>query len=208
MANIDAPHGFRPWGPVLRARLYAVNTAPTINICVGDLVASGNTGLSCTGGNGTLLMIEDANIIPTTPGDATPILGAVLACYDEHMFPCDNAPSGYIAAGEVGDGTVAGYILVADHPDQQFEAQADGAISAAKIDLNHEITSGTLSAPNSATGLSTQEIASAGSNVTATIPLRLYGQAYPELDSIDAAGCRWICGINPDCHYWAAGTAI
>lgn len=208
MANVDRPHGFTIWGELLRARLYAVNTAPTINVAVGDMVASGNTGLSCTGGNGTLLMIEDANVIPSTPGDATPLLGVVLQCYDEKMMPCANAPSGYIAAGEVGDGTVAGYILVADHPDQQFEAQADGAISAADIDLNHEITSATLSAPNSATGISTQEIAAAGSAVTATIPLRLYGQAYPEQDAINAAGCRWICGINPDCHYWAAGTAI
>ena len=208
MANVDSPHGFKVWGELLRARLYAVNTAPTINVAVGDMVASGNSGLSCTKGNGTLLMIEDANIIPATPGDATPLLGVVLACYDENMFPYNNAPSGYIAAGEVGDGTVAGYVLVADHPDQQFEAQADGAITAANIDLNHEITSATLSAPNSATGISTQEVAAAGSKDTATIPLRLYGQAYPELDAIDAAGCRWVVGINPDCHYWAAGTAI
>lgn len=203
MANTDAPHGFRVWGELLRARLYAIPTAPTINICIGDMVQGSNTGIACTGGNGTLLEIYDAAVISTTEGATRPLYGVVLSLFDEDMMPIQ-----YVAAARAGDGTIAGYALIADHPDQMFEAQADGSITAANMDLNHEITVVALNAPNSATGLSTQEIASAGSAVTATIPLRLYGQAYPELDAITAAGCRWICGINPDCHYWAAGTAI
>lgn len=205
MANSDAPHGFKVWGPLLRARYYAVITAPTINIMVQDMVMAGNTGVS-SGKLGDVQALEDANIIPATPGDANPLLGVVLACFDEDMDPVN-----YIAAGEAGDGTVAGYVLVADHPDQQFEAQEDAdtaAIAVADIDLNFEIYSPALSAGNTNTGISKQEIDSNTGAVTATIPLRIYGMAYPEVDARGSAGCRWICGINPDCHFWAAGTAI
>jgi len=207
MANIDRPCGFRPWGELLRSRLYAVPTAPTINVCVGDIVMADVTGIS-SGKLGAVMAVEDDQVIATTTGDDFSLIGVVLACFDEDMDPYANAPSGYIAAGEVGDATVAGYVLVADHPDQQFVAQADGAITAANMDLNHEITSATLSAPNSVTGISTQEIASAGSAVTSTIPVRLYAQAYPLEDVITAAGCRWICQINPLCHLFGTGTTI
>lgn len=207
MANIDAPFGFRPWGETLRARLYAVPTAPTINISVGDIVMADVTGIS-SAKLGTVMAVEDDQVIATTTGDDFSLIGAVLACFDENMDPLDNAPSGYIAAGRAGDSTVAGYVLVADHPDQQYVAQADGAITAANLDLNHEITSATLAAPNTVTGLSTQEIAASGSNVTSTIPIRLYGQAYPDRDAITAAGCRWICQINPLCHLFGTGTVI
>lgn len=207
MANKDVPHGFKPWDGVLRARLYAVPTAPTINIAVGDIVANDNTGI-VTAKLGLVLAVEDANIIPTTPGDATKLLGAVLECFDEDMNPLENAPAGYIAAGRVGDGTVAGYVLVADHPAQQFEAQADAALTAANLNLNYEITSATLSAPNTITGLSTQEINVSGANVTTTIPIRVYGQSHPLEDVSTAAGCRLICQINPDCHMYGAGVML
>lgn len=207
MANKDVPHGFKPWDGVLRARLYAVPTAPTINIAVGDIVANDNSAV-VSAKLGLVLTVEDANIIPTTPGDATKLLGAVLACYDEDMNPLENAPSGYIAAGRVGDSTVAGYVLVADHPYQQFEAQADSALTAADLNLNYEITSATLSAPDTRTGLSTQEINVSGANVTTTIPIRLYAQAYPTEDVYSAAGCRMICQINPDCHMYGAAVML
>lgn len=207
MANVDRPHGFNVWDNLLRARLYAVPTAPTINICVGDIVFNDNAGI-VSAKLGLGLAVYDAAVPPTTPGDAIKALGVVLACYDEDMNPLENAPNGYIAATRVGDGTVAGYVLIADHPSQQFEAQGDTAFATADINLNYEITSATLCAPNTYTGLSTQEIAIAGAAVTTTIPLRICGQSHPLEDTYDAVGCRMICQINPDVHYYGAGTML
>ena len=202
MANKDAPHGYKIWGDLLRARTYAVITAPTINVMVDDLVGAGSTGV-LSGKLGNVMAIEDGAIIPATPGDAERIRGAVQACFDEKMDPIS-----YIAAGRVGDGTVAGYVLVADHPDQQFESQLDAAGAVADLDLHYEITSPTLSEGNTSTGLSYQEIDVTGAAVTNTLPIILLGQAYPEEDVITAAGCRFICCINSACHYYAAPTGI
>ena len=207
MANIDAPFGFRPWGEVLRARLYPVITAPTINIATGDIVAAALEGVT-SAKLGSAIAVNDGEIIPATTGDAFLLIGSVLECFDEDMNPLANASSGYIAAARAGDATVAGYVLVADHPDQQYVAQADAAVTVASLDLNYEITSVALSAPNSITGISTQEIGVSGADVTVTIPLRLYGQAYPAQDSYAAAGCRWVCQINPLCHLYGAGLTI
>lgn len=207
MANLDVPHGFKVFEALLRARLYAVPTAPTINIAVGDAIMNDNAGI-VSAKLGLGLAVYDAAVIPATPGDVGKILGVVLACFDEDMNPLENAPSGYIAAARVGDGTVAGYVLVADHPSQQFECQGDEAFAAADLNLNYEIASQALSAPNSKTGISTQEIDITGAAVTTTLPLRLYGQAYPLEDVYNAAGCRMVCQFNPDCHYFAAAVML
>jgi hypothetical protein len=201
MANTNAPFGFKPFDSVKRAQLYAVQTAPTINVFVNDLVAAGNKGL-ITAKLGIAQVIEDANIIPATPGDATPLLGSVLACFDEDMDPIL-----YIAAARVGDGTVAGYILVADHPNQLFAAQVQAALAVADLDLNYEIYSPALSAGNTSTGRSKQEIIVAGAGTTVTIPIRIYGQ-YGLSDDTTAAYSKVICGIQSECHFWAAGAAI
>jgi hypothetical protein len=205
MANNDAPFGFKPWGEVLRARIYAVQTAPTINVFTNDMVHGGLLSLACTGGRGEVMIIEDANIIPATPGDNAQIIGSVLACFDENMVPTP-----YIAATEVGDGTVAGYVLVADHPMQQFVAQEDGdtaAIISADIGLNFDIYSPVLSLGNTYTGISKQEIDSDSHNTTVTIALRLFGMAYPNQDTVGSAGCRWICQVNPAAHIWGTSQA-
>lgn len=202
MANIDAPHGFRIWGPCLRQNLYAVPTAPTINIAVGDLVWEDVTNIT-SAKLGSGIAVYDAAVPTTTLGDALLCLGSVTACFDEDMDPIQ-----YIAASRVGDSTVAGYVLVADHPMQEFEAQGDGAFTVANLELNYEVTSVALCAPDSRTGLSTQEIAISGANVTSTIPIRLIKMAYPEKDVYSAAGCRMVCMINPLCHRYGAGTTI
>jgi hypothetical protein len=128
----------------------------------------------------------------------------VVGVYDEDMFPLN-----YMAVGRVGDGTVAGYLAVADHPAQLFEAQGDGAFVLADMDLNYELTVPALNAGNTNTGISKQVIAAtAGNAITATIPLQLHGQAYPETDVYSAAGCRMIVSINPDCHRYGDSLAI
>ena len=201
MANNDAPFGFKPWGEVLRANIYGVITAPTINVMTQDMVHGGIDSVA-SARLGQIPAIEDANIIPATPGGTAKIMGAVLACFDENMVPCP-----YIAAGEVGDGTVAGYVLLADHPDQMFYAQEDGdtaAIVAADLMLNFDIYSPALSLGTTSTGISLQEIDSNSHNTTVTIALKLFGMAYPNQDTVGSAGCRWICQVNPSAHLWGS----
>ena len=201
MANKDRPFGFVPWGEVLRARYYKVATAPVIHLCVGDMVQADNTG--GTSLIGLIHIVKDDAVITDAAGATFKLLGAVLACFDEKMDPLQ-----YIDVGRVGDGSIAGYLLVADHPDQQFVAQGDAAFSAADIDLQYDIHPVALNAPDTNTGLSTQEIGIAGAAVTTTIPIRLYGQSHPDEDVITAAGCRMICQINPDLHQFGTFVTV
>lgn len=203
MANVDNPHGFNIWGPLLRVNYYQVPTAPTVAFYHGDMVQADTTVSSAASKLGASIQIYDAAVIGTTAGDTLHILGAVVGVYDEKMFPLN-----YMAVGRVGNGTVAGYLAIADDPKQLFEAQGDTAFALADLDLNYEITSVALNAGNANTGRSTQEIAIAGAAVTATIPIQIHGQAYPETDVYSAVGCRMICSINPDCHRFGDSLAI
>jgi hypothetical protein len=201
MANADVPFGFRPWGKTLRQGLYAVPTAPTVHVCIGDLVFE-DTGNIVSGKLGLGIAVYDAAVPTTTLGDALLCLGAVTACFNYKMEPIQ-----VIDIADAGDGTVAGYVLVADHPYQQFLAQADALITDANFELNYEITSVAYCAPDSRTLLSTMEINVSGADVTNTIPIRLVRQAFIE-DDHNAAGCRYVCQINPLCHRYGAGTTI
>jgi hypothetical protein len=203
VANVDVPHGFEPWGIVKRARLYAVPTAPTIAFYHNDLVQAEITGAAVSRYLGAGTHIEDDAVIQAAPGQTIHILGTTLAIFDSDMDPIH-----YMPVGTVGDGTTAGYLLVSDDPDQQYEAQGDTAFALADLDLNYNVTSVALNAGNTKTGISTQEIAISGAAVTVTLPLRLYGQAYPDVDSYASVGCRMICQINPLCHYYGAGIAV
>lgn len=202
MSNTDAPHGFNIWGELKRARLYAVPTAPTIAFYHGDMVQAEQTAI-VSAKLGLTTCVYDAAVIGTTDGDSQLILGVVIGVFDSDMDPIL-----YMPVGTVGDGTTAGYLLIADHPDQQFEAQGDTAFAAADLDLNYEITVPALNAGNTSTGRSKQEIAIAGAAVTATIPLVIYGQSHPDADVYSAVGCRMVCQINKDCHYYGSGLAI
>jgi len=204
MANADVDSGFVPWGPVLRARLYAVPTAPTINICLNDIVANDTVGGIVTSKLGLVGTVYDAAVLGDTPGDEFLILGGVLACFDEKMDAIQ-----YIAAARVGDSTVAGYVLVADHPYQQYVANVGAALTATDMDLNYPIDGAALYAPQStSTGISAQFIKVTNAAVTVTIPIRLVAQAYPGVDVYSAAGCRMICQINPLCHQFGVGVTI
>ncbi len=203
MSNKDNPHGFNIWGELKRARLYAVTTAPVIAFYHGDMVQAENTSV-VSAKLGLGITIKEDAVIGTTDGGTEHLLGAVVAIFDHNMDPLN-----YMPIATTGDGTTAGYLLVADHPYQEFEAQGDGEFADADIDLNYEMTVPALNAGNNSTGISKMEIAAAsGAAVTVTIPLRLYGQAYPLEDSHAEAGCRMICQINPLCHHYGAGVAV
>jgi len=196
MASTDRRMGFQIYGELLRQTMYAVNTAPTINIYHGDIVRHGGTAVTTK--FGTMPIIEDG-AVPDGAGNGPYLLGAVTAIYDENMDPVS-----YIAATEAGDSTVAGYIMVADHPDQRFIAQEDGggnAIDLNEVGLNADILSVALCAGDSNTGLSRQEIDSSTAATTAALDLRLH---FPHLDDTVAndtnCNARWVVSINA--HYY------
>lgn len=195
-------YGFAVHDKLLRARLYAVQTAPTIHISPNDLVAADTAGINSPK-LGAGVLVYDAAVLSATPGDEYYIIGSVLECFDEKMNPVKNIP-----ATTVGDGTVAGYVLVADHPAQTYHAVVDAAITIGNLDLNYPITGEALYAPNSKTKISTQRITTTDAAVTATIPIRLISQLVPGVDSYASAGCRMICKIQPACHLYGAGVAL
>ena len=192
MASTDAPFGFAVYGECLRERLYAVQTEPVIGFYVGDCVMHGGTALATA--FGTLPILEDGAVVDGV-ANTQKLVGVVTACFDEHMDPVK-----YIAATEAGDGTVAGFVLVADHPDQLFLVQEDGggnAIDLSEVGFNIDILSATNNEGNANTGLSTQQIDSTTAGANEELDVKLH---FPHPD--DTVGndtncyARWIVSIN------------
>lgn len=197
-SSVDNAFGFQPYGNVLRAQLYAVNTAPTINVYHNDLVQHGGTMVSTPIGYKPI--IEDGSVPDSDPS----LLGTVLSVFDEDMDPV-----AYIAAGETGNGTIAGYVLVADHPDQLFIAQEDGgnnAIDLTEAGWNADIVSASLCAGSTTTGIGTQEVDSSSAASSEALQVRLL---YPHEDDTPAddsnANARWVVVINE--HSYGATAA-
>ena len=99
---------------MLRANLYAVLTAPTIAFFHGDPVQHGGT-IAATQ-LGQFPIVEDGGVVAN--GDL--LLGAVVGVFSEKMDPLN-----YMAIGRTGNSTIAGFVMVADHPDQEFLIQED-----------------------------------------------------------------------------------
>ena len=198
MANTDAPFGFIPYGKLLSADWYPVATAYGTAIYVGDWVEITNTGLVCKVFDGdTRLGVE----IDAT-GAAGDELGAVLAILDSNGDPLK-----YLPASTLGDGVVAGYVLVADHPLQEFLVQEDGAstpIAAASLGLNVAMIS--THSGSTTTGRSKQEIDSDSVATTNTLALRVV-KSYKD-DTVGSANCRFIVQPNPNAHFKSSATAI
>ncbi len=206
MANTDWAFGLMPYKEVLRARVYTVITNPVINVFIGDAVIAGGVN-TLSKKMGYCQSIEDANIPDGNPG----ILGAVLACYDEKMDPLK-----YIPATRVGAGGVAGHVLVADHPDQEFVMREDfggNAITLAEGSQNANIKSVAICAGNTKTGRSQQMIDSNTAGNAAALNLKLIAPHPNDTllvaddtpgDSADE-GCRYICQINE--HYYGDSIA-
>lgn len=188
-SSIDAAFGFQPYENVLRAQLYAVATAPTINIFHNDIVVHGGTGVSTP--IGYLPIIEDGSV----PDSDTHILGTVLAVFDHQMYPTK-----YIAPATVGNGTIAGYVLVADHPDQLFIAQEDGetnAIDLAEMGNNIDLIAGTLCAGNTNTGIGKMELDSNTAATTAALQFRLIKPFEDDTPADDTNHyARWVVAVN------------
>lgn len=189
MASTDAPFGFQPYGELKSANIYAIVTEYATAVYSGDAAEIGGTAIT------TKLFGTIQNMQVEETGAAGSILGSVLALFDS-----DGVPTSYIAAATVGDGTVAGYALVADHPLQRYLVREDGdtsSIVVANIGLNVEGISTHTGDTN--TGRSKMEIDSSSVATTGTLAWKLLG-VHPD-DSISAAGaagnhCRFIVMPN------------
>jgi hypothetical protein len=188
LSTTDAAFGFQPYGELLRATWYAVETNPTVGLNIGDLVETDGTSFA-TPLRGNLL-----GCVHEETGAAGSILGAVIALEDHN-----GAVAQKIAASATGNSVISGYALVADHPQQEFIAQEDGdtsSIQAADIGLNVDAIG---NGSNSNTGISTMEIDSNTVSTTNTLALKIIG-VHPD-DSISAAAaagnyCRFIVMLN------------
>ena len=183
MANPDFVRGLQPWGPLLRARLYSLVTAIGAAMYHGDMVETSATAIASKFGNYTSIVTE-------ATGDTSSIVGAVLGLFDETMNPV-----AYIENGRVGDETVAGYALVADHPEQEFVVQEDGVggvCGLADAGQNGDLVATT--AGNTSTGLSGMELDSDTVTTTLTLALQLLNPV-PDQDAT-LEHCDWIVRLN------------
>ena len=185
----DAAVGFAVWDKLIRQNLYAVVTLPTVGIYLNDTVVHGAAHLATAKG-GYLAIVEDAN----NPDGNPSLLGGVTAIFDEDMDPIK-----YIVALRAGDDVVAGYVMVADSPDQLFVAQEDSdsnAITLTEGGQNANIV--TASAGSSVTGISKQEINSNTAAATAALNVKLV-RPHP-LDTPTEDYCRYVVQLNE--HYY------
>ena len=186
----DAAFGFAVWGELLRARLYAVQTAPVINVYHQQAVIHGGAVLGTA--FGFMNIIADA----AKPDDTAGLVGVVVAVFDEQMDPMT-----HIAATRVGDSVVAGYIMVADHPDQEFLVQEDvsTAIALGSAGQNVDIQSDTLCTGSN--GISLQELAGDTVGTGSDVQCKLH-YPHPE-DTVPATSAyhtRWVVTLNE--HYY------
>ena len=200
-SGTDAAFGFQPYGPVLRANLYAVPTAPTVYIFHNDIVVHGGSGVSTP--QGYLPIIEDGSVPDSDPF----ILGSVLSVYDENM-----EPALYITIGEVGNSTIAGYVLVADDPNQLYIAQEDGganAITASEMGFNCDLVAGTLCAGNTYTGIGKMELDSDSAAASAALQFKLIKPHEDVTIAVDATPYnRWIVMANEHFYHDVVGIGI
>ena len=205
MAAKNWAFGFQPYQCLLRANYYAIVTAPVVNYFHGDIVGLEGAAI-LTPKMGYLPQLYDDGVIDGIDN----LIGSVLALFDENMDPAK-----YILAAAAGNSTIAGYALVADHPNQLFVAREDfatNAITAAEGSNNANIVSETLSLPTVTArknaGISSQMIDSDSAATTAALNLKLYAP-HPEDGDLVAddtpgssgdEGCRYICQILE--HYY------
>jgi len=194
MAPTDNAFGFACYGPVLRASMYVVQTAPTIAFYHNDMV-------HMTTGGGVAILTPHLGYMPKVADDAVLaagdfLLGSVQAVFDEDMNPIN-----YMAVGRVGNGTIAGYLLIADDPQQLFVAQEDSTGNAITYTVtegqcNAEVFPPALNAGNTTTGVSKQEIDSSSAANTSTLMLRVLRAHPDDTPATDTYWCRYICMIN------------
>ena len=172
MGNVSLALGLvpvnMPYGNV-RARRYSCDgTQNTVQIMIGDAVVLDTTG----------------TVIRATSGAGNYLMGAVIGCYDS-----SGAPIQYLTS------STAGYVLVADDPNQQFLIQEDGDtsdLSTANVGSNVDLITAAGTTFRARSG---DQIDSSSVTTSTNAQLRIIAMR----DAVDnAAGdyCKWIVKIN------------
>jgi hypothetical protein len=178
MANENLPIGAipvnMPYGNV-RCRRYTVAVANATDIFIGDPV----------------LLINTGTVIRATGGAGNYLCGFVLGCFDT-----TGAPLGYLPT------ITAGYVLVADDPEQQFILQEDGVTTPLALEDVGEgvdliIGTGSTFRNRSGTMIDSNTV---GTGVTTQ--LRILAKQ-ERVNNDLGAYCKWIVKIN--CHQLQCG---
>lgn len=182
-------HGLQPFGPVLRQRRYPVVTAVGTSLFKGDPVT----------------IVNDGTVAIATGGHAPNlVLGSVLSVLDSNLDPIS-----YLPSGTVGDGTFAGYVIVADHPLQEYVVPEDAdtsQLALADCNINIDLVAGS---GDTTTGLSGWLLDSNTATATNTYQMRLVRLAPIEGNTLyNATTCpnpKWVTTINR--HVYGDSTA-
>lgn len=174
MANLNAPHGLAPSGPLLSAKMYKIAAAYATALYINDPVVRNNQG----------------DIIIATAGTGNAILGSALGFYTTEFAPL---ATNYYTASLAG----VHYCLVADDPRQLFRIMEDSiGANYAAIDLagNTNLVAG--AGGSTVSGLSSwmADSSSAAGN-TAGDQIRLI-DVYRSADNAIGQYCQWIIRIN------------
>ena len=187
MATVDAPAGLTPYGELLSTKLCCIATNPTQANGLGHMVGYAGTTLNTPVGQLMAVAAEET-------GAAGSIMGGIVGLFDSDFDPVK-----YLAAATTGDGTIAGYALVADDFRQLYIAQEDGDTSSMQIadmGLNVDCVGVTV---DTTTGRSKMELDSNTVANTATLALKIHGpHPHDTISSDGSAGtnCRFIVSIN------------
>jgi hypothetical protein len=157
-----------PYGNVRSRLYYCDGTQNTLNIFIGDAVRLDTTG----------------TVLRATSGAGNYVMGAVVGVYDSNK-----SPIAYLTS------STAGYVLVADDPNQQFLIQEDGDssdLSTADIGGNVDLITAAGSTFRNRSG---DQIDSSSVTTSTNAQLRIIDM---QRVSGNAAGdyCKWIVKIN------------
>ena len=168
MANLNAPHGFRPTGGLLHSKMYKIADTYATALYIGDPVVRDASG----------------DIVIATAGAGNYILGVALGFFDTSFAPLTHP---YYVASTAG----VHYCLVADHPEQYYEVQDDGTVTQlALVDLGALVNLILTHGGSTTTGLSGAEIDSSSQGTGATQQFRLM-DIYRDVNNAIGANCRW-----------------
>ena len=181
MANQQSPRGLRVAGPLLGSHYYPVAASYATALFIGDPV---------------ILTGTSNNVTSAAAGSGNPLLGAVIGVYDSNKVPGTLNTSGDRVNYKVG--SVAAFVLVADHPQQMFIAQGDGDTSFLDADDcggNIPLVASTAGSTLSGQSAWTLDDSATGSTSVGD-QIRLIRPVENPNNTVAIAYCDWYCFIN------------
>uniref|UniRef100_A0A6M3LB19 Putative structural protein n=1 Tax=viral metagenome TaxID=1070528 RepID=A0A6M3LB19_9ZZZZ len=188
MANTDRPRGFHPVGPILHTGMYYLPSTDATAMYRGDLVDLAGSGSAA----GVHNWPGVPTVIKSTLTDGYYSVGAILG-----FVPADgsNTPNLNITYRPA---STAMFCIVADHPDQVFEAQDDGGAALDQDAIGLNAMPINTHSGSTATGLSGQEIDAGTTDAPAADAsnlLILLGKVNRPNNAF-GVNMDWLCKIN------------